>query len=177
MITSIIKNKNYKEIVYTSASVIALIILWKIISIWVGKEIIIPSPENTLERLIFIIKADNFIPSIINTLTRTVLGFLFAFILAIVLGMLSGFFKPVYYLLRPVVLINKAIPTMSVILIALIWLKSELSPILVGFLVIFPILYSSVILGIRNVDIKLIEMVKMYKLSNVKIIKDIYSIN
>jgi len=174
MITSIIKNKNYKEIVYTSASVIALIILWKVISIWVGKEIIIPSPENTLERLIFIIKADNFIPSIINTLTRTVLGFLFAFILAIVLGMLSGFFKPVYYLLRPVVLINKAIPTMSVILIALIWLKSELSPILVGFLVIFPILYSSVILGIRNVDIKLIEMVKMYKLSNIKIIKDIY---
>lgn len=174
MITSIIKNKSYKEVAYTCISVIALIILWKVISVVVGKEIIIPSPESTLERLIFIIKQDNFIPSIMNTLIRTILGFLFAFTLALILGMLSGFFKPVYYLLKPVVLINKAMPTMAVILIALIWLKSEIAPILVGFLVIFPILYSSVILGIRNVDTKLIEMVKMYKLSNTKIIKDIY---
>lgn len=174
MMTSITKNKENKETIYIVISSVALIVIWKIISMWVSKEIIIPSPESTIERLIFIIKQDNFIPSIINTLTRTILGFLLALILSVVLGMLSGFFKPIYYLLKPIVLINKAVPTMSVILIALIWLKSEIAPILVGFLVIFPILYSSVILGIRNVDVRLIEMVKLYKIGNAKIIKEVY---
>ncbi|AFS77438.1 sulfonate/nitrate ABC transporter, permease protein [Gottschalkia acidurici 9a] len=151
-----------------------LLILWKVISIWVGKEIIIPSPESTFKEMIVIIKSDKFLPSIINTLTRTVIGFSFAFILSIVLGMIAGFFKPIYYLLRPVILLNKAIPTMSIILIALIWLKSEIAPILVGFLVIFPILYSNVVHGIRNIDKKLLEMARLYKIRKLKIVKDIY---
>nr|WP_044824914.1 ABC transporter permease subunit [Clostridium aceticum]AKL96384.1 ABC-type nitrate/sulfonate/bicarbonate transport system, permease component [Clostridium aceticum]KJF26961.1 ABC transporter permease [Clostridium aceticum] len=174
MMISTSKNKEYKEIIYTIISVVVLILLWKILAIWVGKEIILPSPEATFSKLIMIIRAENFLQSILSTLIRSMLGFSIAFLLALILGMLAGFFKPVYYLLKPVIVINKAIPTMAVILLALIWLESEKAPILVGFLVIFPLLYYNVVEGIRSVDEKLIEMVKLYQVNKVKVIKELY---
>ncbi len=63
---------------------------------------------------------------------------------------------------------------MAVILLALIWLRSEKAPILVAFLVTFPILYQNVVQGIRQVDLKLIEMVNLYGVNKWKILKDLY---
>lgn len=121
-----------------------------------------------------IIKSQNFITTVTATLTRVIIGFLISFISALILGILSGVFKPVYYLLRPIIVIQKATPTMAIILLAIIWLKSEWAPILVGFLIIFPIIYTTVIQGIESVDVKLIEMARVYKLSMLTVMKDIY---
>ena len=155
-------------------SIVSIIVLWKFLSVWVDNPIMIPSPKITFFEFIKIIRSQNFIIIVTATLTRVIIGFLISFISALILGILSGFFKPIYYLLRPVIVIQKATPTMAIILIAIIWLKAELAPILVGFLIIFPIIYSTVIQGIESVDVKLIEMSKVYKLSRLTVMKDIY---
>lgn len=107
-------------------------------------------------------------------LKRALLGFIIALFFAVSLGMAAGFSKPVYYLLRPLVLINKAVPTMAMILLALIWLESERAPILVGFVVIFPVIYENVVEGIRNVDVKLVEMMNIYEINKLDRLKDLY---
>ena len=174
MKASIFKNKNSKELLYTIISTIVLIILWKILSVIVDKEILIPSPENTFIETIRIVRGPNFINSVVNTVKRAIMGFMMALAAGISLGMLGGFSKPIYYLLRPIVLINKAVPTMAMILLALIWLQSEKAPILVGFVVIFPVIYENVVQGIRNVDVKLVEMMSMYEVSRLGMLKDLY---
>lgn len=174
MRTSTIKNSSGENKKYILISIGILIILWKIISLWIGKAIILPSPEETIIALVRIIKTPLFIASVYSTLKRIIIGFSFTLFLSIVLGVMSGFYKPVYYLLKPVVTVFKAIPTMAVILLAIIWLESEIAPILVGFLVAFPLLYENVVQGIFSIDIRLVEMARIYKLSTVKTIREIY---
>lgn len=170
----ILQNKKVKEFFFTTLSICLLLIIWKTLSLIVDKEIIIPSPESTFREMIRISSHPNFLTAIFNTLRRAIIGFIIALGLGLSLGMLSGFYKPVYILLKPFVLINKAMPTMAMILLALIWLESEKAPILVGFVIIFPIIYENVVQGIRNVDVKLVEMMDIYDVDRFTKFKDLY---
>lgn len=174
MKASIIQSKIFKEVLYTSISVLFLLVVWKIVSHIVDKEILIPSPESTLREIIRISSNPNFNLALINTIRRSMISFFIALGSGVTLGMLGGFYKPVYYLLKPFVLMNKAVPTMAMILLALIWLESERAPILVGFVVIFPVIYESVVQGIRHVDTKLIEMMDIYEVKSFHRLKDLY---
>lgn len=102
------------------------------------------------------------------------MGFSITTILALVLGVLSGLKPSIRYALKPIVTLFKAVPTMAVILLALIWLKSERAPTLVAFLVTFPILYQNVVEGLLQMDVRLIEMAQIYNIGQLKMIKDIY---
>ncbi|PAB60679.1 ABC transporter permease [Anaeromicrobium sediminis] len=159
------KDYTLKDRSYIIISTVVLILLWKITSIMVGRSIIIPSPEETLENLVTILMSTDFLRAVMSTLTRVLIGFSLSFLLALILGIISAFVTPFYYLLKPIVLLQKSVPTMAIILLAIIWLDSEMAPILVGFLVIFPIIYSAVVQGVRDMDPKLIEMANVYELS------------
>lgn len=169
MKTSTIKDKKYIIL-----STVILLLLWKVISLIVGRSIIIPSPEKTFLEIISIIRADHFITVILNTFKRMLISFSLSFLLALKLGMISALFDPIYYLLKPLILIQTAVPTMAIILLALIWLSSELAPVLVGFLIIFPIIYSAVVQSVKEIDDKLLEMAEVYRFSPLKKFKKIY---
>ncbi|WIF94007.1 ABC transporter permease [Caminicella sporogenes] len=167
-------NSILKDRLYLLISIAVLIMLWKFLSLIIDSEIILPSPEKTLIELISIIKQKTFLRAVFNTIFRSLTGFFISLILAVIIGILSGIFKPVHYIFKPIVGIIKSTPSIAIILLSLIWLGSEYTPILVGFLIIFPILYSNIIEGIRNVDEDLIEMANIYKVKKWRIIKEIY---
>ena len=152
---------------YVIISTIILIILWKLLSIVIDKSIIVPSPEETFIALIAIISDSTFLLRVYNTTIRIIVGFTISLSLGIILGTLAGFFLPVYYLLKPVIMVLKSVPTMAIILLAIIWLSADKAPILVGGLVIFPVIYIAVVQGVRDIDPKLLEMSKVYKLSRI----------
>ncbi|WP_034328851.1 hypothetical protein [Alkaliphilus transvaalensis] len=99
MKVSILKDKKKQELLYTTLSVMALLTLWKIASMVVEQEILIPSPEATLMEIIRIIQSPNFIMAVVNTLRRALIGFGIALGAGIGLGLLGGFSKVIYYLL------------------------------------------------------------------------------
>lgn len=165
----ILKYKYYRII-----SISVLIIFWTIVSETVDNSIAIPTPLETLNSLIDIIISEVFLSQVLNSIVRILISFLISLSLGLVLGILSGSFSAINNLLSPVILILRAIPSMAVILLSLIWLSREFAPILVGVLVIFPLIYSAVVDGILNVDKKLIEMVNIYKFSNKKKLFHLY---
>ncbi len=63
---------------------------------------------------------------------------------------------------------------MAIIILALIWLNNNKVPMFVGFIMVFPILYETVLNGILDIDYKIIDMAKLYKVSKTTLIKDIY---
>lgn len=159
---------------YLLISIAVLIIIWYIVSIIVDKQILVPTPLATFNILIEIVKTDTFLAVVSATMLRIILAFGIAFVLAVTLGMLAGLYEPINYLLKPIVTIFKSVPVMSIIILAIIWLDSELAPLLVAFLVTFPLLYQNVVMGIRNVDPKLVELVKVYQINKKKTVKSIY---
>ena len=66
-------------------------------------------------------------------------------------------------ILAPLVTALRALPTLAIVLILLIWSTPARAPVTVAFIALFPILYT----GIRNafsmVDSKLVEMCEAYK--------------
>lgn len=156
----ILKNRKFAII-----SMIAIILIWEILSEIVDNSIKIPTPGETIIAFLDIVRGKYFFVEIFNSLRRVILSFVISFSVGVSLGIIAGFVLPIYYLLHPIVLVQRAMPTMGVILLALIWLSREIAPILVGILIIFPIIYSAVVNGIRNIDKKLLEMTQLYNFS------------
>lgn len=163
-----------KDKIFSLLFFFVVIILWEITSVIVGKDIILPSPEKTLFRMVEIIMGKDFLIIVFSTIIRTLISFFLSLILALFLGILSSGSKRIFSLIDPIVSVIRSTPTMAIILLALIWLGGEKSPIFIGFIVVFPILYSNVMEGFKNIDIKLIEMSQIYEVSNTEIIKNIY---
>lgn len=163
-----------KDKLYTAGAVLCLLILWEVVSRAVGAEIILPPPGETWQELLRIINSENFWLAVFNTTTRSLIGFALTFLTAALFAVLAGLWKPLYYLFSPLVVITKAAPPISIILLALIWLGTEKAPVLVGFLVIYPIIYTNIIAGIDNVDHKLIEMAAMYRIGKLRKLLEIY---
>lgn len=150
---------------YMGISTAVLVLLWALLAVLVDNPVKMPTPWATFQALNRIILSESFLIEVGTTLRRAMTGFFIALTSALVLGILSGIFKGFYYLMRPIVLMQRAVPTMAVILLALIWMGRVAAPIMVCVVVIFPIIYSAVVNAIREVDGKLLEMAKVYKLT------------
>lgn len=159
---------------YIYLSIVLLAVLWIILSRAVGNQIIIPSPGKTLASLIEIIKDPNFKYYVSQTLSRSFLSFLISILLALILGVLAGLNRFIYNMMIPVTSILKSVPVIAIIVLTLIWMDSERAPVLIGIIVVFPILYDSVVEAMLNVDSKLIEMANLFSVRLKNIIKDIY---
>ncbi len=168
------KNLASKKRRYVFLSIIAFIAFWKLLSLWVAQTIIVPSPEETVAALRAIVSQPNFTVIIGHTLRRMLIGFVVTAAIAVVVGISAGIIEPLRQILKPLVLVLKAVPTMAIILLALIWLESEKAPMLVGAIICFPIIYQNVVKGISEVDVKLLEMARVYRVDKKRIIKDIY---
>jgi NitT/TauT family transport system permease protein len=95
-------------------------------------------------------------------------------VIGVVAGFAAGFSPPVMWLLQPWVTVIRTIPVMSVIILAIIWFRTDIVPIFVTFLMIFPIIYSNVLSGIKNVDKQLLEMAHMYRVKPRRIMTELY---
>ena len=144
------------------------------LSYFIDNEIIFPRIGSTLNSLIDIVKSPKFLNIVWYSLLRSIVGFAISLFLAIIMGLISSISKTVYYLMLPIINFLTSVPTMAIIILALIWLNNEIVPIFIGFIMVFPILYETVLKGIQNVDEKIIIMAETYKVDKSTIIKDIY---
>lgn len=172
------KKKQSEKLIYNIllplAGVVFFILVWGIAAIITGKEIILPTPIKVLESLGELFLDSSFYKAVGTTLLRSLESYFIAFVLAIILAVLSSLNRIVEKLLSPFIIITRAIPTMSVILLALIWLNSNLAPMFVAFLIIFPLLYTGIFDSIKRVDKGLVDMSKVYKVGKHNIISKLY---
>lgn len=159
---------------YSMISKFIIIFIWILLSKLINNEVMIPTIKSTLISLLNIARDESFFIIIRMTLLRSLVGFLISLLLAILLGILSNISKFIYNFMIPVLNFLKSVPTMAIIILALIWLNNNIAPMFVGFIMVFPILYETVLNGILNVDSKIVDMAKLYKVSKTTFIKDIY---
>ena len=155
-------------------SLAMLFALWYLISIIVGSEFLFPSPSAVFADLGEFFLSEDFFPSLFGSLYRIALSFAAALILAFLFAMLAYKSIIAQKLLQPFVLLSRSTPTMSLIFICLIWFSSYISPMVVSFAVLFPLLYSAFSGALFGVDEKLIEMTVAYGFSRANAIKNLY---
>jgi NitT/TauT family transport system permease protein len=160
-----INTKIIKKIIYPVTAIAVFTALWFAASVAADREYILPSPYSSVKSLVALLSQGVFWQAGGATLFRSLLSFTAAFIAAVALAALSAVSEPVKRLLSPIIVILRAVPTISVILISLIWLKSAVAPMLISFLIVFPAIYAAVLGAILSADKGLIEMCRVYGVS------------
>lgn len=162
---SIIKQINYKRIITTSISILLLILIWTISASYINKEYLIPYPTSVIDALFNLFKDNDFFLIIKTTLYSCLISFLISFVIATILSITSYIITILEDIFKPIINILKSIPTISILLVALIWVPSSTSPILVGSIILCPMMYASFLTSLKGVDPKLIELSKIYNVS------------
>lgn len=166
--------ENSKEIIYKAGAVLIALALWQLAAMTVGMDILLVSPVKVIARLFTIWREEGFIGTVLFSLLRIMSGFLIALALGFLLALAAGRIKAVEYLLWPYVVTFKAVPVASFIIMCLIWLSYSQLTVFISFLIVFPVIYSNVLTGLKNTDKDLLEMADVFRLSYGKKFKYIY---
>lgn len=148
--------------------------VWTIAAHCIGQEIYLVSPARVLRTLWTLLGQGAFWSAVLGSLGRILLGFGSAVAAGVALAVLTVRYRPVRQLFAPLLGAIKATPVASFTLLALVWLKTGLVPAFMAFLMVLPIVWSNVEQGIRQTDVRLLEMARVYGFSAVKTLKLVY---
>jgi ABC-type nitrate/sulfonate/bicarbonate transport system, permease component len=171
------KNSITKELRRVTRKIIILMfwmLVWELCSLFINNSLLLPSPVEVAKVLFFLTGKIYFWKSVFNSVTTVILGLFLSIGIGILIGVAAGLISFIEELLEPLMVVIKATPVMSIIILALVWFKSSNVVIFTAILICFPIIYTNVLQGIKAVDKQLIQMANIYKVKNKYIIKDIY---
>ena len=185
-IFSISKNKRISETDKCDSAVkagdilvrLTAVLFWTMVwwgcSVAVGKEILLPSPWLVLRRLCELAGTREFWLSCGGSLLRVIAGFALAFVCGIAMGVLMRLSPLLRRLLEPLLAVVKATPVASFIILALVWIKSTMTPVFIAFLIVLPVITSNVDEGIAQTDARLIEMCDIFGIRGIKRLRALY---
>lgn len=126
--------------------------IWFAVSLYVNREILVPSPVKTLETLAALAATEKFRTAIVRSLFRILAGFLLALVFGCLGAVLSYRFRFFEWLFAPLLGLVRAIPVASFIILALVWIKTDTLPIFISFFMVLPIIWDNMLHGMRGVD-------------------------
>ena len=141
------------------------LLLWEGLSLLVGKSILLPSPIEVGKRLFELAKTADFWLAAGNSLLRIALGFLLGTALGILIAAMTVRFPFLRSLLSPALSVIKATPVASFIILAFICMSTGSIPVLTAVLIVLPGVWANMETGIKEIDPKLLEMGKAFRLS------------
>ena len=135
---------------------IFIFLLWWIISLCVN-SLVVPSPIDTIA-LAFQFLGEGYTYVCLGySLLRMVVGFLIAFVVAFALGLIVNDNEKLYQFFTPLMTFFKAIPTAALVFLFIVLIGAQSAPILVVVLIGIPILYESIVGGLKNSSVELLE--------------------
>lgn len=162
------------QIVYSLAALILVWVIWLIAAASVKNDYLVPSFWDSAREFFALFAKGFFYKALGATILRTLIAYALSFVLALGCACLAARFKPFASFMRPLVAILRSLPTMAVLLLILVWLSPKIAPVAVAMLVLFPMTYSALFSAIGEVQGELLQMARVYNLSNGQILRGIY---
>lgn len=159
---------------YAAVSIAGLLFAWTLAAHMVGREIILPGPASVGHSLAHLVAMPGFRVHLGATLVRGLVGFALSYSAGLAAGLAAGLSRPVDSMMRPLMVTIRSTPSMALILLALIWFKSDAVAIFVTFLVVFPIVAQNVTDGLRAVDPSLVQMARLFRVRPSRIVRELY---
>lgn len=148
--------------------------LWALETRIIGSPLILPSPYIVFKSLFSLLQTTDFWINLGATTVRTVYSFAISLVLSVILGTLMGLFRPVAGFFSFPLGIIKAAPVVSFILLAVFWFSTNMVSVFIGVLMTLPVMTDAIAAGIKNINIKLIDMANIYQFTRFQKIIHIY---
>ena len=138
---------------------------WYLLAFFVGNPLLLPTPWQGVLRLWELGQTSAFWQITLYSIGRILLGSVLAVILAVILAVLTTASSLIAALLSPLMTAMQATPVASFAILVLIWMDRDWVPVLICGMMVLPVVWSNVCTGIRQTDLQLREMAKVYRLN------------
>ncbi len=172
--TDVRGRSRYSGLLWSAAGALALVAAWALAARAVDSPIILPGPLPTLAVLGELVRSERFHAALGGSLIRVAAGIAIAVPSALCVGIAAGLDSRVRAFFRPLFSFISATPVLSLILIAFLWFGQDRTPVFASFLMVFPVMASNTIEGIRAADGRLEEALRIYGLSRTERLRHLY---
>lgn len=150
------------------------IAVWFIVALSVKNPLLFPSPAETAKRLFTLASTSEYWVFTLFSLLRVTLGSLSALIAGVLSAVICSRIRLADRLMSPLMTVIKSVPVASFIILALVWLGTAILPAFISFLMVYPLVFTNVKTGIKNVPYDIIEMGHVFHLPKAVMLKQIY---
>ena len=158
-------NEGIRNIGLRVASILTLILIWWLLSLFFPPTLI-PKPSETFTEVATIVSTGNFFSEMGSTLRRVGVGFGIAMILSIPLGILMGTLRSFESFFEPPVILGLTMPGLIwAVLMIMFFGLNETSAYAAVAITIMPMLAISIWQGTKSIDKDLIDMSKAFHAS------------
>ncbi len=150
------------------------LLIWELMSRLAGLPFLLPGPLTTFQKMTEMWRKGFFWSSIAGSLLRVLLGFTLSLVIGTFLAIVCGRFSIADEFFSPIKSIFRSTPISSFIILVLLWLSVDATPVLIVFIAVMPIVWQDVYQGIRQTSAELLEMGRIYRFSKKDLIIHIY---
>ena len=161
-------NNNTRKFLKWAAVALLWLAIWQLASAAVGKELLIPSPKAAFLSLKELCVTADFWLAVLLSVLRIIAGYLSGVLAGVAGAVLSARFSAFKAVFSPVLHLIRAVPVASFIILALVWIKSQYLAVFISFLMVLPMIWTTVETGIENLDRRYLEMAEVFRISPLK---------
>lgn len=155
-------------------SILLCIIVWQLFSLMINSELF-PSFVDIVKNLYEHLVHKELLFHLLITLKRVLISFVFAMTIGIVIGVWMGIFSKNNSISNIFLVIGLNMPAIVTIMICYIWFGlSDFAAILAVVINKVPIIVVNIKEGVKAVDKKYMDLVKIYEIDKKEVLKKIY---
>ncbi len=163
-------NKHIKKPLYVFLAIAFWFSVWEAASFLINDnlKLFLPSPVLVIKAFSRLISELSFWQAVSLTLLRIFTGFICGVIAGIILGILTSSFKLPDIIISPAMRVVRAVPVVSFIILAYLFISVDYLPVFICFLMVMPLIWQTVHDGLNNFDNNIDEMAKVFKITGLK---------
>ncbi len=151
----------WKNIWQTAAAIVALLLLWGIAYIAVGNDLLVPPISDSLKELGALLTKAAFWRGVAFSLLRALAAFCLSFVFALIFAVIAYMVPSFSRFVAPLVAAIRSLPALAAMLILLTVFGAKDAPIAVGFLSLFPMLYTGILAALSGIDRQLVDVARL----------------
>ena len=154
------KNSTTKK-TYFLLGILFIFVIWIIGEAVLNNSYIIPSITDTFKALITLFTKVNTYKVLGYTLLRLIISVVSCFMIGSILALLSYKFNRFKWFIKPTITLLKSLPIAVVIILLLVMLSKEYAPYYIVGVVVLPVVYEAILIGLENINNDILDEVKI----------------
>lgn len=150
-----------------------LLTVWQFLSLYFGMQLV-PGPVVVVRELVKLIQERESWEHILVTLFRGVTGLGVSLFGGLLVGIPCGLNRRIMELVSPLITASQGCPPIIWISLLMVWVgMSSVVPVVVIIISLFPVLFYNIAQGVASLDRGLFCMARLYRVSNLRVVKEI----
>ena len=148
--------------------VLIWLLIWQFASMMTGLELLLASPVAVLKTIMNMLVSQQFYVTLMHSMINIGTGLMAGIVFGVILGICAAKYKLIAEFIEIPLQLMKALPVAAFIILLLMWFGSKNVSRIISAMV------TGVTDGIKNTDIKLIQMARVYNMSTFNRFRYIY---